>query len=93
MSLDKWADLNTFQVFSVLFLLWLAKAVLVDSRRFLNDHYPPGPYAVPLFGNLFQLSMEIWVPLTEWKRKYGKYNYVKSGFHRLNQAPQDQSCT
>lgn len=75
MLLDMSTNLNTVYILGVLFLFWLSKAILLDSRRFMKDQYPPGPYAVPLFGNLFQLSMNIWLPFTEWKSKYGECPY------------------
>jgi hypothetical protein len=53
--------------FTFLFL----RSVVFTSRRFFKDKYPPGPPALPFFGNLFQLSMDAWVPFTKWKMAYG----------------------
>jgi hypothetical protein len=52
------------------------RSVIFTSRRFFRDKYPPGPPALPFFGNLFQLSMDAWVPFTEWKLRYGE-NFPK----------------
>jgi hypothetical protein len=41
-------------------------------RRRRRASYPPGPPGVPFFGNLFQLSEDLWVPFTAWKQQYGE---------------------
>lgn len=35
---------------------------------------PPGPKGVPFFGNLFQLSKDVWVTFAEWGQQYGAKN-------------------
>lgn len=52
--------------------MWIMRSALFTTRRFFKDQYPPGPKAIPLFGNVFQLSMDAWVPFTKWKKQYGE---------------------
>jgi hypothetical protein len=32
---------------------------------------PPGPPGLPLLGNMFQMSGDLWLKFTEWKHQYG----------------------
>ena len=66
-----WNNLGmTWVIVAFCTLLFLRS--VVTSRWFLKDKYPPGPPALPFFGNVFQLSVDAWVLFTEWKLTYGE---------------------
>ena len=53
----RWIALGSLAIF-----VYLIQTIF---RGRLNK-LPPGPRGLPLFGNLFQMSIDAWVPFMEW---------------------------
>ena len=69
---DLWKNVGvTWAIVWFCTILFL-RSVLFTSRRFFKDKYPPGPFALPCVGNLFQLSAAAWLSYTKWKSTYGE---------------------
>ncbi|GJE96467.1 cytochrome P450 [Phanerochaete sordida] len=52
--------------------LQISQGVLVSRRSSKTCRYPPGPTALPLVGNLFDVPAEdSWLTFIEWSRRYG----------------------
>ena len=61
----------TSGAFVVLFAFLLLKA----KRRTPLGPYPPGPKAIPLLGNLRDLTAkELWLPANKWAKEYGAFD-------------------
>ncbi len=41
------------------------------STSISRKKLPPGPRGLPVVGNIFQLSNDVWFKFTEWKQTYG----------------------
>lgn len=74
--LDSWKGTNIAWVVAAVLGLLTLKSILFTTRRFIKDKYPPGPPALPLIGNLHQLSLDAWIPFTQWKDQYGPIVYL-----------------
>ncbi|KAJ7697080.1 cytochrome P450 [Mycena metata] len=60
-----------------LVLVSAAVLYLVQRLNFLRKGcLPPGPRGLPLVGNLFQLSPDVWHTFTKWKELYGPLVYI-----------------
>uniref|UniRef100_A0A0W0FZK7 Putative cytochrome P450 n=1 Tax=Moniliophthora roreri TaxID=221103 RepID=A0A0W0FZK7_MONRR len=66
-------------VFGVLLGLFIAIYFVQVARQRSKGKLPPGPMGLPLLGNLLQLSLDAWLPFTEWKYKYGPLVYITAG--------------
>lgn len=69
-SLDRAVPLVLLPTAAYLFYRWLA------APRKNAHQLPPGPPGLPLLGNLFQLSSDLWIPMQEWRRAYGPIVYL-----------------
>ncbi|KAI0700497.1 cytochrome P450 [Cerioporus squamosus] len=68
----------TYVAYGLATLVLLQYLVVLTLRR----TFPPGPFALPIVGNLLQLSHDAWLKFTDWKPVYGPIVY-------LNLAGQD----
>ncbi|EEB95256.1 hypothetical protein MPER_05802 [Moniliophthora perniciosa FA553] len=66
-------------IFGLLLVLFIAIYFVKVARQRNKGKLPPGPMGLPLLGNLLQLSLDAWLPFTEWKYKYGPLVYITAG--------------
>ncbi|KAI0713613.1 cytochrome P450 [Earliella scabrosa] len=64
---------NPASVAIVLITATLLYQLFPSSSR---KNLPPGPPGLPVVGNLFQLSEDVWFKFTEWKKTYGPVVYL-----------------
>ncbi|KAF9463699.1 cytochrome P450 [Collybia nuda] len=60
-------------------LLYIAGALtvwLLYAATTKKKNLPPGPPGLPVVGNLFELSIDLWVKCSEWKHTYGPLVYL-----------------
>ena len=55
-------------------LLTILSCLIRDAR--LLKQMPPGPAGLPILGNIFQLTQPGWLRFTEWKDRYGEYDFL-----------------
>ncbi|KAJ8082135.1 hypothetical protein PM082_007982 [Marasmius tenuissimus] len=63
-------------------LVLISLSTLYIARHFSTKRkgkLPPGPKGWPIIGNLLQLSLDAWIPFTQWKYKYGPMVYITAG--------------
>lgn len=74
------------QVIMYLFIglptLWLVLRAFGDTRR---RSLPPGPRGIPILGNVFQLTGDVFLTFHKWKRKFGAYPEIQDEFVIDNQ--------
>ncbi|KAF8634716.1 hypothetical protein AX17_004119 [Amanita inopinata Kibby_2008] len=69
------SDFPTYALILVLPVLAMGYVVRAAKQRDPQT-LPPGPRGVPIFGNLFQLSMAPWKNFEAWRKQYGPVIYI-----------------
>ncbi|KAJ3148532.1 hypothetical protein HDU89_004629 [Geranomyces variabilis] len=60
-------------------VMWVSALWVHHHHRRTRRGLPPGPLGIPYFGNLFQLSTQPEIQLTQWAKKYGGLYSLKLG--------------
>ncbi|KAI7740742.1 hypothetical protein M8C21_033923 [Ambrosia artemisiifolia] len=70
-------DFLTFSFLLFSFLLTFAFAITISGRR--NSRFPPGPFPIPIIGNLLHLSDKPHRSLATLSKRYGPLMSLKLG--------------
>ncbi|XP_076449344.1 cytochrome P450 1A1-like [Babylonia areolata] len=62
-----------------LLFLFLLLLIFVPMKTEKAPHTPPGPWGVPVFGNLFQLTKAPHRKLTQYRKQYGDVYQIRMG--------------
>lgn len=55
----------------IAFVVLIVTIKQISNRQ--KGSLPPGPRGLPIIGNLFDMTKDPWLILTEWKKTYGSY--------------------
>ena len=67
----------SFTASVISFAVIAAVVYVLYNRATLHGPFPPGPWKIPLLGNILNLTFSCpWALSTQWKSEYGAYNDI-----------------